>query len=498
MKRFIITILFAGLATAWPAAQNPREPLLDAGGRVRDDVYTPIPLPDSERAYAGIDGRKMKATVNDIVAISRRSRDDGNKYWGRIAGTKYEAMTAEYIESQFRKFGLTDITRPEFPLAPQWFALDWNVTANAGAQTLTFPSLRPALGSPATPAAGLEVDAVWVGLGTAADFAGRDVRGKAVVIHTMLAPGQMGQSGSLEGAYKRAADAGAAAIIGVWGYYDNMAVWQGLNGGFSSPTAGPPGFFVGFEDAKKLRDALGAGPVRMKINLQTEMRPNLKSVSVYGTLPGTTDEYIIVMAHMDGWFDAALDNASGLSTMLTLAEHFSQIPKEKRRRNIVFIGTAGHHVGSPNAAYLRDKRGDLLAKTALMINCEHVANSQTLNWQTSLLRSTTVSPRRWAINGSPQLVDLTLRAYKTFGVGVVAARDPRATGEMGAIDLLAPSVQIIHSPESKHTDVDIPEYVPSSGLESVGRAYAKVIDEVNKLDRKALLPATPASTSSAR
>ena len=35
------------------------------------------------------------------------------------------------------------------------------------------------------------------------------------------------------------------------------------------------------------------------------------------------------MAHMDGWFDATLDNASGLSTLLTLAEHFAQF----RRRN---------------------------------------------------------------------------------------------------------------------------------------------------------------------
>ena len=95
-------------------------------------------------------------------------------------------------------------------------------------------------------------------------------------------------------------------------------------------------------------------------------------MSIYGTLPGTTDENIIVMAHMDGWFDAALDNASGLSVMLTLAEHFAQVPKDKRRRNMMFIGTAGHHVGSPNATYLRDKRADLLAKTALMINCEHV------------------------------------------------------------------------------------------------------------------------------
>jgi hypothetical protein len=490
--------LAGGAATAGQErAQAPqRQPLLDQGGYVREDQYVVPDLPDSEKAYARIDGLKMKALVNEVVAISRKSRDDGNKYWGRIAGTKYEAMTADLIEARFRKLGLVDINRPEFPLRPQWFPTDWDVSASGGGKTLTFSSLRPALGSKPTPPGGLEADAVWVGLGTAADFAGRDVRGKAVVIHTMLAPGQMGQSAIAEAAFKRAGDAGAAAILTIWGYYDNMAVWQGLGGGFSSPNA-PPGFFLGFEDGKKLRDLIGAGPVKVKMSLKTEEREGLKSVSIFGTLPGTTDENVIVMAHMDGWFDAALDNASGIAVMLTLAEHFAAMPKEKRRRNMIFIGTAGHHVGSPNAIYLRDKRADLLAKTALMINCEHVSATQTLNWATRLRRSTTVWPRRWNVNGSARLTDLVLSSYRSFGVGVVGDMDPTATGEMGAIFRLAPSLQIIRSPENKHTDADVPELVPAVGLAAVGRAFAKIVDEANKLDRKALLPETPANTAPA-
>jgi hypothetical protein len=152
-------------------------------------------------------------------------------------------------------------------------------------------------------------------------------------------------------------------------------------------------------------------------------------------------------------------------------------------------------VGSPNAIYLRDKRADLLAKTALMINCEHVSASQTLNWDTRLRRSTTVWPRRWNVNGSAKLTDLVLAAYKTFGVGVVGDMDPTATGEMGAIFKLTPSLQLIRSPENKHTDADIPEYVPAVGLEAVGRAYAKIIDEANKLDLKALGASTAVKSS---
>src|SRR5581483_7471523 len=264
----------------------------------------------------------------------------------------------------------------------------------------------------------IDLEAVWVGAGTAADYKGRDVRGKAVVLQSILSPGEMGMSATFERVFPRAIEAGAAAIIAIWGYHGNMAVWQGMGGGGmaqnSTTPLQVPGFWLGWDDGKVLRDAIGAGTVRIKATVKTEMRPGLKTQSIYGTLPGSTDENIIVMAHMDALFDGALDNASGLSVMMALAEHFAAIPKERRRRNLIFIGTAGHHAGSPNAIYLRDKRTDLISKTALMINCEHVAPVQTMLWQTELRPSTTVEPRRWWVYGSPRLMDITLSAYRTF------------------------------------------------------------------------------------
>ncbi len=107
-----------------PAAQAPRplpfsQPLLDDKGHIRDDAFIPAPpLSGADRIYADIDGARMKAIVNDVVAVSRRSRDDGNKYWGRIAGTKYEAMTGDLIEARFKSFGLVDLQRKEFALPP--------------------------------------------------------------------------------------------------------------------------------------------------------------------------------------------------------------------------------------------------------------------------------------------------------------------------------------------------------------------------------------------
>jgi hypothetical protein len=483
-----------GTAPAARPRPVPVQPLLDSQGNIREDVFLPTPpLAAADQRYGDIEGRAMKGLVNEFVAISRRSRDDGNRYWGRIAGTKYEQMTGDLVEAKFKSLGLVDVHRKEFDLAPQWFPLDWHLTATGAGKTQTFKTLLPALSSVPTPGE-LDLETVWVGLGTAADFAGRDVRGKAVIFHTMLAPVEMGQSAVFEGTIKRAEDAGAAALIGIWGYYDNYAVWQSLGRTVYSADVKIPGFWLGFEDGKLLRDQIAAGPTRVKVSLTTEMRRGLKTQSVYGTLPGNTDENVIVLAHMDGWFDAALDNASGLSVMLTLAEHFSKVPLAQRRRNIVFVGTAGHHVGSPNSPYLRDQRADLIARTALMINCEHIVAAQTLNWSTHLREATGMDPRRWFVNGSRALSEIVLGSYRTFGVNIVGDMDPSASGEMGAIDRIAPSLQLIHSPEIKHTDHDVPEIVPAVGLEAVGRAYAKIIDGVNALERRALLPEPPAGS----
>src|SRR5262252_2365913 len=166
------TVLLCGAAlgiTAWlclaQAAQNRQTNsslLLDAAGHVRQDVYAMPAVPAADRAYEKIEGHRIKEKDLEVVAISRTSRDAGDRYWGRIAGTKYEKMTAEWAEAKWRQYGLTDIHEQEYNLPPQWFALDWSVVAAGSGKTLTFKSLNPSLGSPSTPPGGLEAEAVWV------------------------------------------------------------------------------------------------------------------------------------------------------------------------------------------------------------------------------------------------------------------------------------------------------------------------------------------------
>jgi hypothetical protein len=124
--------------------------------------------------------------------------------------------------------------------------------------------------------------------------------------------------------------------------------------------------------------------------------------------------------------------------------------------------------------------------------------SDTKYWNGELRKANVVAPRRWWINGSERLFDMVLKSYATFGVGLIADMDPNASGDMGVVAKDLPSIQIIRSPVTKHTDDDKPEWVPAAGLEAVARSYARIIDEVNKLDRKDLKPAARTSTAGAR
>ena len=494
MKRQMWTLAVLVVATvALAAQQEPREaanplgqPLVDAAGKVRDEAMLRTPLLPEDRKYADLDGRRMKQFVMEVDAISLKDRDSGNLFWGRNVGTAGHVATQDWVEGYFRKHGLQNIHRMPFDLQPVWTPKSWDISFTNGGQTFKLPSARPAARAATTPPGGLELDVVWVGGGSDADYIGRDVKGKAVLVHDIPLPGDIRHTISLEGSVGRAFEKGAAAVGIVFGISDNFAIWQA--------TAGRPGFNLGYEDGMKIRELIGKGqPVKVKLQLAAEMQQGLKTANVVGTLPGQTDEDITILAHMDGYFQAALDNASGLAVMIGLLEHFAKVPRAERRRSIRFIGSAGHH-GGPGARWLHDDRATALAKTALAINLEHVAAVRSKYWGPRLRMTTAVSPMRWWVNGSPRLLDISLAAFRRFNVGVTADMDPGASGEAGSLARDVPMMQVITSPEIKHTEQDTPEWVPSAGLEQIARAYAKIIDEVNKLDRKDLMSPQRAPT----
>ncbi len=194
-----------------------------------------------------------------------------------------------------------------------------------------------------------------------------------------------------------------------------------------------------------------------------------------------------MIAHRDGWFDAAGDNASGVATLLGLAEYFARVPQNQRRRTMIFIGTDGHHQISPGGygrEWLAANRNTLFAKTALLINAEHPSEVLTHGGAASGWTETVI-PNAWYAGGSarPQLTRMARDAFHEFGLPIWSEpSDTPPGGDVGPFVGFLPGV-VVQSNDFvyMHTTGDTPDNVAWSGLEAATRAYARIVDEVNKI-----------------
>jgi len=440
----------------------------------------------SEQNYAQIDGARLKQYVDEYTAISKTYRDQGHQFWGRIIGTEGDEASRLWVADRFKKAGLENVRDQMFDLQPQWFPQSWRVTIK-GRTELSLESVQPTYLTAATPSGGLETEAVYVGMGSDAELAGRDVRGKAVFIYSAPLPSMLHHTAATEGALKRVEAKGAAAIFIILALPGNIRT-QMYPQGTTVPT-----FSMGLEDGMKVRAMIGeaaAGPApRVVVRLDTKMVPNLRTSTVWGELPGTTDENVMIIGHRDGWFEGSVDNASGVAVMAGLADYFGKLPKAQRRRTITFLGTSGHHdtrvsgnehPGAESTAWLAAHK-ELFAKTALIINCEHLTVTQTYVGDQELKKTNSTNPLFWYIGGSAKLSELALRAFDRFGVSRYTDPDMAPPGEIGRLYQLAPSIQVIDIGMLNHSDHETADMIPASGLQAITRAYAQIITESGSL-----------------
>lgn len=465
------------------------------------------PLSANQRIYGAIDGNHLWQYVVQQTEISRRFRDQGHRqFWGRIIGTSGDAEDARWLADAYARLGLSDVHIQSLALQPQWFPSSWEITMTSGGETITLESAQPAYRSPGTQGTGLDLEAVYVGAGTPADFLGREVRGKAVFItglNRTNAPEVAVEDTPQAGALHLAESKGAAAIFYVYTKLPGNAKYQAYPTNTNVPT-----FILGREDGRAIEGMIAQAPPgdspHVRVHMDVQMVANLKTALVWGTLPGETDETIYVIAHRDGWFDAAGDNGTGIASMLGLAEYFSKVAKDQRRRTIVFVGLDGHHNTGPGAAvgdqWLANHRDELFAKTALMINSEHVSEALTYQFHGRLGLTNVPVASAWYAGGPtrPKLERIVTAAFQEFGVP--AWKDPSEqppAGDLGGFYTFLPGL-VYQSNDFIffHTDADTPETVPPTGLEAITRAYASIIDVVNTLDLKDLQPETINSTRS--
>jgi hypothetical protein len=261
------------------------------------------------------------------------------------AGSGYRAA-AEHVAAQLRSYGLDDVEILQFPadgktmFGTQKSRLSWDARSAElwELEKSTTGWIRAArIGDwESTPlslaedsdAGDVTTDLVDVGAGTNdADYRGKDVRGKLVLVSSQpdavqaLAVERLGAAGIISYAQNQR--------TAWWGEDDSLLRWGHLDSFASKPTFA---FMVRPVQARAWQARLAAGEtVRLQARVDAGRHVgsyDIVSARIPGSDPALTAQEVAFTCHLDHPRPGANDNASGCATILEVARTFAILIRE--------------------------------------------------------------------------------------------------------------------------------------------------------------------------
>jgi hypothetical protein len=463
------------------------------------EAYGPAPFAGRPRddATGALKGERMLADVKTIVGFSLARRDAGDPLWGRISGLPGETATVEWAVGQLKAAGLKDAHAETYVSEqPLWLPRTWTVRLRAeGSPDVVLQSAVP-ICAPTTKPLSASAPLVFAGRGSPAELANIDVKGKVAVVNvvpddSLFASREKGVARELE---KR----GAVGVINAVESPGNLLFYDNRYGCEAIPC-----YLVGGDDGAFLESIIGQAAaahrtVEASLSTTSETRPNLPALNGVATIPGKSKEIVIVNAHADAWWTGADDNADGLAVLTGLARYYAY-RKEKPARTLVFTVSGGHHTANGAGAFIK-AHPDLIARTVLVMNLEHLAQIAVTQapradpagqggYRAGLWTASTTETvkQAGAANSTPYVWALMGKASKRYGVVTSFKPTASAPGDLGAyIRAGLPSVQLISSEVYYHSSGDAVPTISVPGLERAGAYYAGFIDDVAKAPKEKL------------
>jgi len=475
-------------------------PTSGADVAVRVGARPPRPI-TADNTAPEFNGAAIKSDVETIVGFAKAaqaSKEIGaGQMWGRISGFPSGQKPVDWAVDQFRKAGITDvktqaITQDE--KSSLWLPLSWKVTLlgdpsfGAGSRDIVLESALP-VGPSNIPAGTMTAPLVYVGAASPAVLQHIDVKGK-IAVQLIVPQGHMlFERGAVDSRAEELVKRGAAGVFNLVRLPGNE-----LSRDFSD--CGNPCFNIGGRDGWFLESILDRAAqsgvqdkVRVKVDLQAQTYRALKATNGVAVMRGSSDEVIVLNAHVDGWFDGAGDNGDGLGVLVALARHFAK-PANKPQRTIAFVASAGHHTPGINGPRSFLAANPELAKNAVMlVNIEHVAQR---NFSPS--RTTASDGYREAVadsgeapiavgvtNNSPFLQELIDGGPSRFGVNFISERSTFQSGETGGwATLRVAKVSVMQAPPLYHTTGEVLDVISAPGLERIARFLADFVKSVDR------------------
>ena len=406
----------------------------------------------------------------------------------RWAGYPAERLAANWLTERLMEAGLdTHIDAYAFR---KWQLDEWSVSLLEDAQAVAMKSF-PLWSSRAGSGTAELVD---VGFGSELELLAQDLTGKAVVV---TGKALLNVFATYPDTYHRAAELGAVAMFVTSDAPDNLIRPTSTSQNYLDDNP-IPAFQMGARDLARLREAARNGG-QIQWNLQARHEDGLTH-DVIGHLPGSgaQDGHILICAHYDAWFAGALDNATGVSGLIGLAEHFAALPQSERPRDMTFLGVTGHDAGYPHGGITHwlSTHQTLIPELDLFVNLDHLAahgeEHISLGGIVDMLGLSLERPgdeeRALFTTQHPALLRTFspyLLRYGLLAVPLPTVPQVNANGDLeGAVGLLdVPSVNLTMATPHYHTERDTPDRIPPEQLSRAVQAHRDFISDIMQMSR---------------
>jgi hypothetical protein len=273
-----------------------------------------------------------------------------------------------------------------------------------------------------------------------------------------------------------AIQAGAAGFIGIldapWETCDYYVPYDAVE----RPI---PGVWISKSDGEAVKRLLTEGPVYARMTVDSE-RKQVVTHNVVGSLPGASDDWVIVACHHDGPWVSAVEDASGMALVIAQAMYWSRIPERERPHNMLFLLTSGHMAHGAGTAAFIAAHSDLLPNVVLELHLEHPAR-ECVGEEGELRPTDEPEVRWWFTSRNPKLIDAVESAIQTEDLrrSLIMPPDvfgPHPTTDGGFFHLEGvPLVNFLTAPMYLFDAQDTIDKVHVPSLESVTRAAIRII-----------------------
>ena len=452
----------------------------------------------------------------------------------RRTGTIEGAMSANYLKQQFESIGLSNVSIEE-AASFYYETTDYSLSVNG----IDMPCFyingtlrKEKYGVFEVDEEGKNREVVFLGEGKKEDFENVDVRNKIVICDcpwfdaseeiyaenwctegAIVYDPDKGERAKLKKKdtyspnawpynYIYAMEKGAIGFVGVLvDYFDDGINWNEdyteIIHSFGYEYFEIAGLWVGNSTGNKIKQILTDSTENVYGDIHQKTKYEMRTAkNVLGFLEGKSDEIIMVHSHHDAVFTGAVQDASGVSEVLALADYFASQPKEAREKTLLFAALDSHYTDyNGHIEFLKKRLSE--KKILVDIVIEHIGREVGLGINNEPVLSEFPELRIIYVSDDDILRDTTKKAVinnnlcRTIIIPVKDAvidnsenyefsqdeviSDAYYSHQYGIpiISMLSPQMYLFHP-------MDTVDMIPKQELKKVGITFAEIIDTLSR------------------